>query len=61
MPDDPMSQYLATLARLERLIADGRCDSPEADAIRDELDPLWRALSDEERDRICHATHGDPR
>ena len=46
--------YLATVRgthELHRLIADGKEDSPEAEAIRDASDDPWEALSETERDR----------
>jgi predicted Zn-dependent protease len=46
--------YLATVRgtlELHRLIAEGKEDSPEAEAIRDASDGLWEALSETERDR----------
>jgi len=46
--------YLATVRgahALHRLIAEGKDDSPEADAIRDASDGPWEALSETERDR----------
>lgn len=36
---------------LQRLIAEGKDDSPEAEAIRDASDGPWEALSETERDR----------
>ena len=46
--------YLATVRgahALHQLIAEGKEDSPEADAIRDASDAPWEALSETERDR----------
>src|SRR5260370_42459479 len=46
--------YLATVRgthALHRLIAEGKDDSPEAEAIRDASDGPWEALSETERDR----------
>ena len=46
--------YFATVRgthALHRLIAEGKDDSPEADAIRDASDAPWEALSETERDR----------
>ncbi len=40
------------LRNLHALIASGRADSTEADAIRDEMDDTCLALSQEERDRL---------
>lgn len=46
--------YLATVRgthELHRLIAEGKEDSPEAEAIRDASDGPWEALSEQERER----------
>lgn len=57
MPARPLtlsSSYLATVRgshALHLLIAEGKDDSPEADAIRDASDAPWEALSETERDR----------
>lgn len=40
------------IRELHRLEADGRDESPDADAIRDALDGPWRALTDGERERL---------
>jgi tetratricopeptide (TPR) repeat protein len=40
------------LQELHRLIAAGRDEGEEAEALRAEMDPLWYAMSEEERDRI---------
>lgn len=37
---------------LHRLVAAGKDDSPEADAVRDATDGPWQALSEVERDRV---------
>ena len=37
---------------LHRLLADGKDDSPEAEAIRDVTDGPWRTLSEVERNRV---------
>lgn len=36
--------------KLIKLIEDGMSDSAEADRLRDEMDPLWYALSEEEKE-----------
>src|SRR5437879_3103945 len=46
--------YLATVRgthQLHRLIAEGKEDSPEAEAIRDASDGPWESLSETERGR----------
>ena len=37
---------------LHRLLAEGKDDSPEADAVRDATDGPWQALTEVERDRV---------
>jgi tetratricopeptide (TPR) repeat protein len=47
--------YLAMVRgtrELHQLLAAGKDDSPEADAIRDATDGPWQALSEAERDRV---------
>jgi tetratricopeptide (TPR) repeat protein len=49
--------YLAMVRgtrELHQLLAAGKDDSPEADAIRDATDGPWEALSETERDRVCN-------
>ena len=45
-------KYVSLLNRLKDLISAGPDDSPEADALRDEMDPLWIQLSESERAEI---------
>ena len=45
-------KYLNLLNKLKDLISAGPDDSPEADALRDEMDPLWFQLSESERAEI---------
>lgn len=45
-------KYVSLLNKLKDLISTGPDDSPEADALRDEMDPLWFQLSDSERAEI---------
>ena len=46
----PLEQILRGTVRLHELIQQGRCDSDEADAVRDEMDvPFWK-LSESERE-----------
>src|SRR5947208_4453262 len=40
------------LQELHRLIAAGQDDGDEAEALRAEMDPLWYAMTEEERDRL---------
>jgi tetratricopeptide (TPR) repeat protein len=40
------------LEKLHVLIANDKDDSDEAEALRAEMDPLWHAMTEEERDRI---------
>ena len=49
--------YLAVVRgarELHQLLAAGKDDSPEADAIRDATDGPWEALSEVERNRVRH-------
>ncbi len=45
-------QYVSLVNKLKDLISTGSDDSPEADALRDEMDPLWFQLSESERGEI---------
>jgi tetratricopeptide (TPR) repeat protein len=44
-------QFAELLRKLHRVMSEGGGDSPEADAIRDEMDGPWYALSEEEQRR----------
>ena len=41
---DGFRQYVELIGELHRLMAAGRGDTPEADAVRDRMDPPWRYL-----------------
>jgi len=45
-------QYERLLDELSRLMAEGKGDTNEADAVRDEMDAPWYKLSQEEIDRL---------
>lgn len=45
-------QYVNLLSKLKELISTGADDSPQADALRDEMDLLWFKLSESERAEI---------
>src|SRR4051794_25408915 len=45
-------KYVGLLKQLHRMIATGKGDSDEADALRDEMDGPWSALSADEIARI---------
>ena len=45
-------EYVALLVQLHNLIAAGKGDDPEADAIRDQMDEPWRHLNDKEISRL---------
>ena len=47
--DRPFAEYVSLLRRLHRLFTDGKGDSAEADALRDEMDVPWHELTEEER------------
>ena len=44
--------YERLLVEIDRLIADGKGDNEEAEAVRDQMDPPWYRLSSEETDHI---------
>jgi hypothetical protein len=46
----PLEQILRGTVRLHELIEQGRCDSDEADAVRDEMDVPFLELSESERE-----------
>jgi len=45
-------KYVNLLNKLKDLISTGADDSPEAEALRNEMDPLWFQLSESERAEI---------
>jgi hypothetical protein len=47
-------QSVALLIRLHLLMRDGKSETDEADAIRDQLDVPWRHLTEAERRRISN-------
>lgn len=47
--DDPRHAYEVLLLRLHALDRRGELDSAEADALREEMDPLWAELDESER------------
>jgi hypothetical protein len=48
MSKQALDQYVLLTAKLCDLINKGMGDSDDADRLRDEMDPLWYALSEEE-------------
>jgi hypothetical protein len=44
--------YGRLLLRLHDLIAKGQGDDPEADAVRDQMDAPWYAMTEAEQDRV---------
>ncbi len=46
----PVSEYQVLLKTLHDLMAEGKGDSDEAEAVRDKLDELWPRLTEEEVD-----------
>jgi hypothetical protein len=50
--DTPARTYGQLLLRLHDLIAKGQGDEPEADAVRDEMDGPWHALTEAEQERL---------
>lgn len=51
-PESPAEEYARLLGKLHELITQGEGDSAEADAIRDEMDGPWYALTEQERERL---------
>src|ERR1700732_1553659 len=49
--DAPAHAYSRLLLRLHDLIAKGMGDSPEADAVRDQMDGPWRSLTEAQQER----------
>lgn len=45
-------KYVSLLDKLKELISAAADESPEVDALRDEMDPLWFQLSESERAEI---------
>jgi len=48
----PLEQVIRGTVRLHELIEQGRCDSEEADAVRDEMDAPFLELSESEREAV---------
>ena len=46
------SRFVELVRSLHSLIAQGRCDSPEADSLREEMDQHARYLNESERERL---------
>jgi hypothetical protein len=49
---DAEALFESLLRRLHALIAAGAGDSPEADALRDEMDAPWHAMGESGRQRM---------
>jgi Spy/CpxP family protein refolding chaperone len=49
---DAEALFESLLRRLHALIAAGQGDSDEADALRDEMDAPWYAMTEEARERM---------
>lgn len=47
-PDAPLVVHANQLVLLDRMMAEGRGDSPEADLIRDEMDQSWYRMTADE-------------
>ncbi len=50
--DAPARVYGRLLLRLHDLIAKGQGDDPEADAVRDQMDAPWYAMTEAEQERL---------
>ena len=47
---DACRQYLALRKQIEALADRGEGDSPEADDLRDQMEPLWHNMTRQERE-----------
>jgi hypothetical protein len=52
IPGSAFATCVSKLVRLHELRTTGRDNCPEADALRDDMDPLWYAMTEEEQQRI---------
>lgn len=52
MQDPAVRVYTRLLRQLHTLIDQGSDESPEGDQLRDEMDPLWYAMSESEREEM---------
>lgn len=50
MAKSTIEQYKCKLQQLHQLFIKGTDGTPEADRIREEMDPLWDAMNTKERD-----------
>src|SRR6266571_851823 len=50
--DTPDHAYSRLLLRLHDLIAKGKADDQEADAVRDQMDAPWHALTEAQQERV---------
>lgn len=57
-PDSAVQTYAHLLGKVHALIAQGLGDSPQAEALADEMDALWFAMTDEEQVRMCGLSEG---
>lgn len=53
MTETPLMKAVLLYVELHKLIALGRSDFPEAEQVRDELDPLWSAASVDEQEFLA--------
>ncbi len=44
--------YVTLLLQLDALMAEGKGDSPEADAVREQMDEPWYAMTEQEQQRV---------
>jgi hypothetical protein len=50
--DTPSRAYARLLLLVHDLIANGQGDGPEADAVRDQMDAPWYAMTEAEQERV---------
>jgi hypothetical protein len=51
MSEQALSEYIHFLRKLHQLQQEGKGDSPEYDAVCDEMDGPWYAMTAEEQER----------
>jgi hypothetical protein len=53
-------RYKHLYMKLLSLAANGKLDSPEADALRDDMDPLWEMMTPAQRNAIATLVAMEP-
>lgn len=60
MSRDHVERFVAICRKLHEHHAAGTIDSPEAEALCDESDPIWYAMTDAEREECCRWSGDNP-